>query len=303
MQSILLSPEQANQLRRWFESRPWFEPIERPYAAFAYRVKGETLGWAYYPKKGVLVREGKPGAMGEAAAAELAETFAFLSSTPTVQPHSYPYIGADESGKGDTFGPLVVAACAVDRREETLLATLGVRDSKSLSDAQASRLAVQIRQVLGFRACLRVLVPEVYNRAIEEVQASGGNLNTLLSRLHGACVHELMALVRPAWIVIDRFGPAEAIKAELPADIPVTIQPRAECYVAVAAASILARDACLGWFAREKAAGRIWPRGSSDPRIPELLKHTAEVEGTPALTRYAKLHFEPVQRVLRAMGG
>ena len=43
-------------------------------------------------------------------------------------------IGSDESGKGDYFGPLVVAAVYVDEQTEAQLLALGVRDSKLLPD-------------------------------------------------------------------------------------------------------------------------------------------------------------------------
>ncbi|OCR00663.1 ribonuclease HII [Oscillatoriales cyanobacterium USR001] len=55
--------------------------------------------------------------------------------------------GVDEVGRGAWFGPVVAAACILpdDLLEE--LKTLGVRDSKQLSPATRSRLAIKIQAV------------------------------------------------------------------------------------------------------------------------------------------------------------
>ena len=57
-------------------------------------------------------------------------------------------IGADETGKGDYFGPLVVAACALSPEEEPFLPSLGLSDSKTLTDAQALHAAASLEEVL-----------------------------------------------------------------------------------------------------------------------------------------------------------
>ena len=50
--------------------------------------------------------------------------------------HSIPRIGIDESGKGDYFGPLVIAAAFVSPDREADLTLLQVRDSKRISDGR-----------------------------------------------------------------------------------------------------------------------------------------------------------------------
>jgi len=51
------------------------------------------------------------------------------------------YIGTDETGKGDFFGPLVVAGFYVNKNIQAELAKLNVRDSKELSDPQINEIA------------------------------------------------------------------------------------------------------------------------------------------------------------------
>ena len=54
-------------------------------------------------------------------------------------------IGIDESGKGDYFGPLVIAAVFVTPTLEQDLALMQVRDSKKISDGRILELAPDIR--------------------------------------------------------------------------------------------------------------------------------------------------------------
>jgi ribonuclease HIII len=54
------------------------------------------------------------------------------------------HIGVDESGKGDFFGPLVIAACYVG--PEHLAELDGVNDSKKLTDPVALTLASKIKR-------------------------------------------------------------------------------------------------------------------------------------------------------------
>ena len=54
-------------------------------------------------------------------------------------------IGIDESGKGDYFGPLVIAAVFVDAITQAELALMNVRDSKKISDGRILEMAPDIR--------------------------------------------------------------------------------------------------------------------------------------------------------------
>jgi ribonuclease HII len=69
--------------------------------------------------------------------------------SPSPPPHSLSQIiaGVDEVGRGALFGPVVAAACILPEGVLDELAALGVKDSKQLSAAARSRLAVKIRAV------------------------------------------------------------------------------------------------------------------------------------------------------------
>ena len=151
-------------------------------------------------------------------------------------------IGVDESGKGDYFGPLVVAGVYLTDAQEKKLKALGVRDSKTLSD----RRAIELRRTIR-RDCLFSVVaigPERYN----QLYATMGNLNQLLAWGHARVIENLLSKVSCARAVLDQFGHKDLVLRALMKKgrtIEVIQQFRGESDMAVAAASVLARGEFL----------------------------------------------------------
>src|SRR3954463_4725623 len=85
-----------------------------------------------------------------------------------------PHFGVDESGKGDFFGPLVIAGAYVDRGIARKLLDAGIVDSKRIgSDARIHALADAIRkESLGLTDTV-LIGPAKYNELYEKF----GNLN------------------------------------------------------------------------------------------------------------------------------
>ena len=152
---------------------------------------GETVKIAVYNgKKGIrFVVQGKESALkeevgilcaGEATAVKHISSTKRASSAPSgadLKPAGADcWIGADESGKGDVFGPLAAAACLVTAAEAAVLRTAGVTDSKLLTDAAVHDMVGKIRDMLGDRAVVTVYMPEEYNRLYGEYRAKGQNL-------------------------------------------------------------------------------------------------------------------------------
>lgn len=59
------------------------------------------------------------------------------------------YIGTDESGKGDYFGPLVVAAVYVDEKTTLELEEAGVKDSKLITDYNIKIIESKIKKIIS----------------------------------------------------------------------------------------------------------------------------------------------------------
>lgn len=222
----------------------------------------------------------------------------------TSVPEQEPHIGTDEAGKGDFFGPLVTAGVYVDARSAEILRVLGVRDSKTIQDRALRALAGEIRQVSAARAAITVVTPRRYNELYKQMRSEGKNLNTLLAWTHTRVIEDLIkAGVRPEFILSDQFGDKRYIEQRLLAEtrqsgIPLIQMPRAEADVAVAAASILARDAFLGWLERTgKALGVTLPKGAS-LQVIETAKLLVQRSGLESLNEYAKTSFKTMNKVL-----
>lgn len=205
-------------------------------------------------------------------------------------------MGSDEAGKGDTFGPLCVAAVALDEAAARELAEAGVADSKTLADERVRALAAHFGERLPHER--RTLSPPQYNAAW---LAAGRNVNALLTGLHAECLAALRARGGGAVAVVDRFAASEPVSAALRRSAPglrVVEVPRAERHLAVAAASVLARADFLDGLA---ALSDHWavdlPAGSGTP-VPSALRRFAEIHGRDRLGEVAKLHFRNVQRFL-----
>jgi ribonuclease HIII len=228
------------------------------------------------------------------------------TSAPAEAPsENEPHIGTDEAGKGDFFGPLVTAGVFVDERTARLLRTLGVRDSKLVSDRELRGLATNIRNVVEEeKRSVIIVAPKRYNELYRQMRGEGKNLNTLLAWAHTRAIEDLIGHgLRPKFILSDQFGDKRYIESRLMVDtrlsgVPVLQMHRAEADVAVAAASILARDAFLHWLDQAgKALGLTVPKGAS-PKVIETGKLLVGRMGADGLKDYAKVSFKTMQKVL-----
>lgn len=201
-------------------------------------------------------------------------------------------IGSDESGKGDYFGPLVVAAVLLPSSAAALADQAGVRDCKTVEDRRCLQLGAWLER--EFPVAIRELFPEDYNRRYLE---TGSNLNVLLAALHSEVIRELLPRLEgpgPRRILVDRFGPEERLARALGPLPPGTefIQiPRAEVDPAVAAASIVARARFLeGLKACGEEAASDLPKGAGPPVL-QAARRVAAIGGRALLGKVAKLHF------------
>lgn len=214
-----------------------------------------------------------------------------------------PWIGTDESGKGDYFGPLVIAGAYVEPSLLEVLHELGIRDSKRLSDKRIRLLAGQIRRLMKKEHFAVVEIkPETYNKLYAEFRNEGKNLNTLLAWGHARAIEDIISMQPCETVIADQFGDESYIKSKLlksTKDQRVNLIQRhkAEANIAVATASILARDRYLDWLERAfKEWGEPLPKGASN-LVLEAAKRFSKCNGHDNLVKVAKLHFKTTQRI------
>jgi ribonuclease HIII len=207
------------------------------------------------------------------------------------------HIGIDESGKGDYFGPLVIAGVCILPEDEARLIEIGVKDSKLLTDKQVSLIADRIKSLVTERRFDIVTIgPEKYN----EIYPKMRNLNRLLAWGHARVLENLLERTPCDLAVCDQFGDESYIRqAAMERGKTVTLiqSPRAEQDMAVGAASILARDAFLKKLAElsEKYAIQL-PKGATT--VIHAAKDFVEKHGGDELGKVAKLHFKTTAKVL-----
>ena len=296
--TIAIQPAQAEALRKLLHDQG-FEFVERPYTIFfAQKAK---LSVAVYEKGPKVVVQGKetedfvrfhlePEILKEAR----------IGYEEVLNPEMFePHFGIDESGKGDFFGPLVIAGAYVDRDIARQLLNLGVTDSKRIgSDNRIHQLADEISRTPGLVSNVVLIGPEKYNQLYERF----ANLNDLLAWGHARVIENLLQRKPDCKRSLsDKFANEKVIKRALlkqAREIQIDQRTKAESDIAVAAASILARDKFVRWLEnRSKVLGVELPKGVS-AAVKSAAKTVLRNGGRNSLGTIAKMHFKTAIEVL-----
>jgi len=205
------------------------------------------------------------------------------------------WIGTDESGKGDYFGPLVVAGVLVDKDNYAFFQELGVKDSKKLSDDSIKKMALKIQSKSVFSVV--TINPAKYN----ELYGKFKNLNNLLAWGHARVIENILEKRDCKKALSDKFGNESLIKNALMTKgktIELEQRVRAEEDIAVAAASILARAEFVARMKKLSLDYKMdFPKGASD-KVKSQAKLFIQKYGFDALSNVAKIHFKTTSQVL-----
>jgi ribonuclease HIII len=212
----------------------------------------------------------------------------------------FPLIGSDEAGKGDYFGPLVCAAVYVDEKAATGLIRLGVRDSKTMDDADILLLQSHIEKLVSGRYEIVELCPALYNQKIEQYRQRGQKLNHLLANLHAFAIERLLQKVQCNNILVDKFADESLMIGALSSNLQVVnlVQlPSAEVNIAVAAASVMARGRYVRRLSELSSRYGIDLGKGASSTIVEQGRRFVRKHGKEELNQIAKLHFKTTQQL------
>lgn len=215
-----------------------------------------------------------------------------------------PRLGIDESGKGDFFGPLCIAGVYVNAEVLAAWKESGIRDSKSISgDAQIARLAEVIRKTPGCVHAVVPIGPEAYNR----MHGMNKSVNRVLAWGHARVIENLLGQRHrmnppPVRAISDQFASdkstIEKALLTLGRELKLVQRHKAESDMAVAAASILARDEFVHRLKKlEKDFGVPLPKGAA-AAVETAGRAFVATHGADALPKVAKMHFRNSYRVL-----
>ncbi|CAA9211165.1 MAG: Ribonuclease HIII [uncultured Chthoniobacterales bacterium] len=292
-----LTPEQATKLRALVDELG-FKFAPRPYTLFF--AQKDKLSIAVYEKGPKVLLQGK--GIEEFVQFQLEPNILEEAKLGYEEVHSpemfEPHFGVDESGKGDFFGPLVIAGVYVDRGIARKFMEAGIQDSKRIgSDARIHALADTIRHTQGAVLDSVVIGPEKYNQLYEKF----GNLNRLLGWGHARVIENLLGKRTDCPRALsDKFADASIIEralGERGRAIQLDQRTKAESDLAVAAASIIAREEFINWLDRKgKALGVKLGRGVS-AAVKEVARQLVEKNGPEVLRQVGKVHFRTAHEV------
>lgn len=293
-----LTSQQVEKLRLLLEERG-FTISAKPYCLYA--AAKPRLSILVYEKGPKVVVQGKdtedfvinvlePEILGEAQ----------LGYEEVHYPEMFqPHIGVDESGKGDFFGPLVIAGVYADGAAVRELREIGVVDSKRISsDARIIHLAAAMRKIPRLAWEVISIHPERYN----ELHQKMGNLNKLLAWGHAKVIELLLERVPDCpRAVSDQFANPAVLRAALQKrgrGIELIQKTKAESDPAVAAASILAREGFVSWLQQqERRWGMKIPKGVSES-VKQAARNLVRENGAGILNHLTKEHFQTTHEIL-----
>lgn len=211
------------------------------------------------------------------------------------------WIGSDECGKGDYFGPLIVCAFYLGGKDKDKLLKMGVCDSKKLNKERIKAVAMQLYQSFADNIECLVLKPVKYNELYANFSQQRKNLNDLLAWCHSKVLDNLLKR-HPVieGVFIDQFSTARkasALLKKLHPDMQIMERPDGERDLAVAAASIIARYQLVQSFMTMNRYYKLSFSMGANKHVTEQAKAFCTQYGRDRLFEVAKIHFKTTKEL------
>lgn len=211
-------------------------------------------------------------------------------------------VGSDEVGTGDYFGPIVVSAAFVDKKDIKFLEELGVGDSKKIDDNKIIKIAPEIAKKIKYRSII------LGNVEYNEKYAKDINMNKIKAIMHNKVLYQLVSEEKPNYdyIIVDEFAREtryyEYIKDVSPVQKNITFLTKAEDKnMAVACASIISRYLFLKEFDKLSDSLHIpLPKGAGK-EVDKIGEEIVEKYGEDKLKEVAKINFKNTERILHTL--
>ncbi len=206
-------------------------------------------------------------------------------------------IGSDEVGTGDYFGPIVVTATYVTKKDIPFLEQLGVRDSKKITDEHILKVVPEIIKQIPYSSM--ILSNEEYNHKYSDKI----NLNTIKAILHNKVLLDMSKQYKKHdYIVVDQFTePFIYYKyinnlKEVQRNITFVTHAEDQC-LSVACASLISRYVLIKEFERlSKDLGIKLPKGAGNI-VDEAGAQLVKKYGIDILNKIAKLNFKNTEKI------
>ena len=205
-------------------------------------------------------------------------------------------IGSDEVGTGDYFGPIVVTASYVTKEDIPFLESLGIKDSKKMTDEQILKITPQIIKKIPYYTM--TLSNKEYNQRHSEY-----NMNAMKAILHNKALLEMTKQYKNYdYIVVDQFA-EKYIYYNYLRKVPnvqrnITFITKAEdqC-LSVACSAIISRYIFIKEFDKlSKKYNQTLPKGAG-PIVDETGAKLVKEYGIDVLNEIAKTNFKNTEKI------
>lgn len=286
--SIKITQLQSNKIKEIISK---YNPIFDSVQYSIWRAKTTSFQATYYTSGKFLIQ----GKDISNIVNEINQNLGICTVETSANTHYDKYIGTDESGKGDFFGPLVIAGVQVCEENKKKFIDFGIKDSKKLDDKKIKQLASFIRA--NAIHSVIVITPKKYN----ELYYKFNNLNKLLAWGHARAIENILEKSDCNYALADKFGDESLIKNALMnkgKQIILNQMVRAESDIAVAAASVLARAEFVKRMEEMSLKYELnFSKGASDKVIEEAKKFTDKYS-VERLNEVAKMHFKTAKEII-----
>lgn len=206
-------------------------------------------------------------------------------------------IGSDEVGTGDYFGPIVVTATYVTKEDIPFLESLGVRDSKKITDEHILKVVPEIIKKIPY-SCM-ILSNREYNDKYNEKM----NLNAIKANLHNKVLLDMnKQFKKHDYIVVDQFtDPFIYYKyinnlPEVQRKITFVTKAEDKC-LSVACGSLISRYVLIKEFEKlSKQMGVRLPKGAGQ-KVDEVGAELIKTHGIEILKEIAKYNFKNTDKI------
>lgn len=205
-------------------------------------------------------------------------------------------IGSDEVGTGDYFGPIVVTAAFVSKENINFLESLGVKDSKKMTDEKILEVVPKIIKKIPYESIV------LSNKDYNEFYSFDINMNKIKAILHNKVLCKMKDKYPHDYIIVDEFAQKYVYYNYLKS-VPnvckgITFLTKGEDKsLAVAAASLISRYIFINEFNKlSKELGIILPKGAGT-KVDEIGINIANKYGFDKLHYISKLNFKNTDKI------
>lgn len=207
-------------------------------------------------------------------------------------------IGSDEVGTGDYFLPIVVTACYMDKSNISFLESLGVHDSKKLTDEKIKSCAPMIIKKIPYESLI------LTNKEYNEYHSKGYNMNKIKAIMHNKVLYKMKNKgYNYDKIIVDQFALPGVyynyLKESTNKVTNITFTTKAEDKnLSVACASIISRYIFLNEKKKlEEKLNTNIPLGSGE-KVDLVGKELVNKYGSDILNQISKVSFKNTDRII-----